>query len=137
MSVTMLHRMSILILTLSTLLHVTMIDTLPISQDRLDVDRLATEQDVMEATDKIPPLLLKYCPDGTHCIATWNVNNCFHAESIVKVMLRCNISILVIQKPQHKPTTEKMLNLSIKPYRSLVLRDFFLTFSTSSTMRQH
>ena len=50
----------------------------PLSQERLDADRTATKQDVMEATDKIPPLLMRYCPDGTHCIATWNVNNCFY-----------------------------------------------------------
>ena len=75
----------------------------PVSQDQLDADRVATEWDVQEATDKIPPLLMRYCPDGTPCIATLNINNCF----LVKIMLRCNTSIIVIQEPQHSSTSDE------------------------------
>ena len=101
---------------------------IPLSQEQLDADRTDTERDVMEATDKIPPLLMRYCPDGTHCVATWNVNNCFHAETIVKIMLRCNISILIIQEPKHAPTTktnEKFINKTLQKFG---LRGFFSDF---------
>ena len=99
-----------------------------ISQETLDTDRTDTIHDVNEAADKIPPLLMRYCPDGTHCIATWNVNNCFHAETIVKIMLRCNISILVLQEPKHAPTTvnnEKYINKTLQKYG---LKGFFSDF---------
>ena len=90
-----------------------------ISQETLKNDKDDTIRDVKEAADKIPPLLMRYCPDGTHCVATWNFNNCFHAETVVKIMLQCNISILVIQEPQHATTTAnngKFINKTLQKY---------------------
>ena len=87
-----------------------------------------TIRDVKEAADKIPPLLMRYCPDGTHCIATWNVNNFFHAESVVKIMLRCNISILVIQEPQHPTTTTNKGKFIHKILQKYGLKGFFSNF---------
>jgi hypothetical protein len=60
------------------------------------------KSDLEEAFGLRAPLQMRYTPDGTHCIATWNMNNGFDAETIVKVMLQCNISILFIQEPKKK-----------------------------------
>ena len=94
----------------------------------IDADRAETIQDVQEATDKIPPLLMRYCPDGTHCVATWNVNNCFHTETVVKIMLRCNISILVIQEPKHQPTTKTNEIFKNKTLQKFGHKGFFSDF---------
>ena len=50
------------------------------------------------------PLQMRYNPDGTHCIATWNINNGFNTQSIVKTMLHSNISILFLQEPKQLVT---------------------------------
>jgi hypothetical protein len=47
---------------------------------------------------------MRYTLEESHCIATWNMNNAFDAETITKVMLQCNISILFIQEPKMKIT---------------------------------
>ena len=43
---------------------------------------------------------MRYNPDGTHCIATWNINNGFNTQSIIKTMLHSNISVLFLQEPK-------------------------------------
>ena len=71
---------------------------------------------------------MRYCPDGTHCVATWNVNNYFHAETVVKIMLRCNMSILVIQEPKHKPTTKNNGTFINKTLQKFGLKGCFSDF---------
>ena len=94
----------------------------------MDAYRAESIRDVQEAADKIPPLLMRYCPDGTHCVATWNENNCFNAETIVKIMLRRNISILVIQEPKHQHTTKTNGTFINKTLQKFGLKGFFSDF---------
>ena len=69
-----------------------------------DLECFDTDHDLVSDLEETlglkAPLQMRYIPDGTHCIATWNMNNGFDAETIVKVMLQCNISILFIQEPK-------------------------------------
>ena len=67
-------------------------------------ERDATKRDLEEACGIRGPLEMRYTPDGTHCIATWNVNNGFDTEAIAKLMLRGTISILFIQEPKQQVT---------------------------------
>jgi hypothetical protein len=61
-------------------------------------------RDLEETFGLKAPLEMRYTTDGTHCIATWNMNNGFDADTIVKVMLQCTISIMFIQEPKKKVT---------------------------------
>jgi hypothetical protein len=82
-------------------------DVSPIEEEEKENVSNSTQElisDLEEAFGLRTPLQMRYTPDGTHCIATWNMNNGFDAETIVKVMLQCNISILFIQEPKKKVT---------------------------------
>jgi hypothetical protein len=45
-------------------------------------------------------LEMRELPDLSHGFATWNVCNGFEANKIAGIMMRCNISILIIQEPR-------------------------------------
>ena len=72
------------------------------SDPELDTDDLV--RDLEEACGMRMALEMRYVPDGTHCIATWNANYGFDTKAIATIMLRCNISILFVQEPKAKVT---------------------------------
>ena len=50
---------------------------------------------------------MRYMPMGTHSIITWNsTNNCSQAETVARIMIRCNVSVAFIQEPRTQLTDE-------------------------------
>ena len=76
----------------------------PNSDTPPDLDTSDLQRDLEEACGLRMALDMRYVPDGTHCIATWNANNGFDTKAIATLMLRGSISILFIQEPKVKVT---------------------------------
>ena len=74
------------------------------SETEPELDTYDLKRDLEEACGLSMALEMRYVPDGTHCIATWNANYGFDTKAIATIMLRCNISILFVQEPKAKVT---------------------------------